>query len=138
MSSNKNMTNAIIVAFATMKDEQILTNSHFGSADSYVLYKCNSLECKKLQTIKNTTAEERSHNDPGKASSVTELLKKYNVNVIVARRFGPNLKRVNKNFVPVIVKSESVDETLKTIHRHTEEIINQWITKPEQRTNILL
>ncbi len=138
MKAKEKNSPTILVAFATLKDAKTLTKTHFGSADSYVLYQCDLSGYKYLKIIENSTKEERFHNDPVKATSVRELLQNHGVNVIVSKRFGPNITRVSKHFVPIIVKQDSIEEVINTVCSNVESIYQQWTNEPDQRTNILL
>lgn len=138
MNTTKQNSPSILVAFAAQNDEQTLTTTHFGSTDLFILYQYDCLGHQRMRVIKNTTQEERYHNDPEKAASVKTLLREHGINVVVAKRFGPNIKRIQKFFVPVIIKSESVDEAIEKLQNNWQAIYKQSTNAPEQRTHILL
>ncbi len=127
-----------IVALAATGNAQTLTTSHFGSAETYVLYRCNSQGCEKIRVVRNTTQEERHDGDPAKAASVRELLGQYHVDVLVARRFGPNISRIRRDFVPAITRATSVDESIADLLRSWLEIARQVEAVPERRNHVLL
>lgn len=92
-----------------------LTNEHFGSSKYFLIYEFD-LETKDLRFIKrieNSTQEEEKHGDTKKAKSVSELLK--NVFVLVAFRYGPNIIRIKKRFVPIISREKNIEKTLNKV-----------------------
>ena len=95
-------------------NETEFTNEHFGSSKYFLIYKFD-LETKDLRFLKrieNSTQEEE-HGDIKKAKSVSELLK--NVFVLVAFRYGPNIIRIKKRFVPIISREKNIEKTLHKI-----------------------
>jgi len=90
------------------------TNEHFGSSKYFLIYDFD-LETKDLRFLKrmeNSTQEEE-HGDIKKAKSVSELLE--NVFVLVAFRYGPNIIRIKKRFVPIISREKNIDKALNKI-----------------------
>jgi len=82
------------------------TNEHFGSSKYFLIYEFD-LETKDLrflERIENSTPEEEKHGDIKKAKSVSELLK--NVFILVAFRYGPNIVRIRKRFIPIISRKK--------------------------------
>ena len=91
------------------------TNEHFGSSKYFLIYDFD-LETKDLRFLKrieNSTQEEEKHGDIKKAKSVSELLK--NVFVLVAFRYGPNIIRIKKRFVPIISREKNIEKTLNKV-----------------------
>jgi predicted Fe-Mo cluster-binding NifX family protein len=96
-------------------NETEFTNGHFGSSKYFLIYDFD-LETKDLRLLKrieNSSQEEEKHGDIKKAKSVSELLK--NVFVLVAFRYGPNIIRIKKRFVPIISREKNIDKTLNKI-----------------------
>ena len=91
------------------------TNEHFGSSKYFLIYDFD-LEAKDLRFIKrivNSSQEEEKHGDIKKAKSVSELLK--NVFIFTAFRYGPNIIRIKKRFVPIISREKNIEKTLYKI-----------------------
>ena len=91
------------------------TNEHFGSSKYFLIYDFD-LEAKDLRFIKrivNSSQEEEKHGDIKKVKSVSELLK--NVFVFAAFRYGPNIIRIKKRFVPIISREKNIEKTLYKI-----------------------
>ena len=99
-----------------------LTNKHFGSSKHFLIYEFD-LETKDLRFIKrieNSTPEEEKHGDTKKEKSVSELLK--NVFVLVAFKYGPNIIRIKKRFVPIISREKNIRKTLNKIKLPSNKI----------------
>jgi len=47
--------------------------------------------------------------------NIYELLVEKNVEVGVTKVFGSNIKRVKKHFVPVLISTETIEESLEVI-----------------------
>jgi len=97
------------------------TNEHFGSSKYFLIYDFD-LETKDLRFLKrmeNSTQEEE-HGDIKKAKSVSELLE--NVFVLVAFRYGPNIIRIKKRFVPIISREKNIEEILNKVKLYINEI----------------
>lgn len=96
-------------------NETEFTNGHFGSSKYFLIHDFD-LETKDLRFLKrieNSTQEEEKHGDIKKAKSVSELLK--NVFVLVAFRYGPNIIRIKKRFVPIISREKNIEKTLNKV-----------------------
>lgn len=122
----------IIAAIATDDGESTIKR-HFGDAKKYLIYKVSLNEITLIKTISNDTDfEEETHADPRKAGSVAGLLQKENVNTAVSKAFGPNIKRIKKKFVCIIVNSEKVDESMKKVQENLAMIDEEWKKGPER------
>ena len=96
-------------------NETEFTNGHFGSSKYFLIYDFD-LETKGLRFLKrieNSSQEEEKHGDIKKAKSVSEFLK--NVFVLVAFRYGPNIIRIKKRFVPIISREKNIEKTLNKV-----------------------
>ena len=96
-------------------NETEFTNGHFGSSKYFLIYDFD-LETKDLRFLKrieNSSQEEEKHGDIKKAKSVSELLE--NVFVLVAFRYGPNIIRIKKRFVPIISREKNIEKTLNKV-----------------------
>ena len=122
-------------AFAT-GDGESFTNRHFGDNDYYDIYDITTSERKFIKRINNTTTviEEKTHADPGKAMGVTSLLKKENVQVVVSKVYGPNIKRIRKNFVCVLMNN-TISDSINIIMENSKVIFDEW-EKGKEREHI--
>ncbi|MCD4773351.1 MAG: hypothetical protein K8R41_08230, partial [Bacteroidales bacterium] len=97
----------------------------------------SSSETTFIKKISNTTEEdnEEIHADPKKAKGVTEMLKDENVKVVVSKIYGPNIKRIKKNFVCILMNDDDISESVKTIQQKIDIIVNEW-NKGESRNHL--
>ncbi len=129
----------LITAFAT-DDGKSFIDRHFGDADFYDIYEISSQSINLLKRIDNTTEEdddEDGHGDPVKAQGVTGMLKKEGVTMSVSRVFGPNLKRIKKKFLCIIVKEGSIEDSLKKLQDTFPALLEEW-SKGEERNFLRL
>jgi len=115
----------VIVACAT-DDGEKFTDKHFGDANHYLIYKIDNRCYVCIKKIDNTVEEERFHGDPKKAKSVSSILSKENVKILLSKRFGPNIVRMKKSFVPVLVKTERIEDGLKIMLENLNKILEEW------------
>ncbi len=121
-----------IAALAT-DDGDTFIDRHFGDARSYHLYALDGQRPRFLKAIPNTAPEESGHADPRKAGGIAKLLRAENVHVLATRIFGPNLKRIRKKFVCVILESHEISEGLDFLSANIGLIAEAW-DQGEERT----
>ncbi len=128
----------ITTAFATDNGKSF-TNKHFGDADYYMIYEISLSDAKFIKKISNTTEDddEEIHADPKKAKSVAKMLKNENVNVVISKIYGPNIKRIKKKFVCILMNNKDISECPKIIQKNINIIINEW-NKGEIRNHLNL
>ena len=126
----------LTIACATDEGKRLI-DRHFGDAERYDLYELKSDSVVFLRSIENTVPEEKGHADPEKAQNVGGLLKPAGVQVLVSGQFGPNLKRVKKKFVPIIVRVFEIESALNLVREHFQEIITQY-ERGEEKSHIIL
>ena len=125
----------IRVAFATDNGKTFM-GRHFGDADFYDIYEIDGNKANFIKRIDNTVDEdEEIHADPTKAKGISKLLLHENVNVVVSKIFGPNIKRIKKKFVCIVVKDEEIEEGINKICQNIEKIYNEW-EKGEERQHL--
>ncbi len=124
----------MIISCAT-DDGKNFVSRHFGDANYYEIYELIDDEFHYIDRITNTTGEEEMHADPKKAKGIVGLLVEKNVTVGLTKVFGPNIKRVKKHFVPVLISVDSIEDGLKKILKAKEEIQKQ-IELGENRSHI--
>lgn len=129
---------AIKVAFAT-DDGKTFMDRHFGDAEYYDVYEIDKDKSEFIKRIMNTTEEndENIHADPVKAKGVTSLFKDENIKVVISKIFGPNIKRIKKKFVCVLMNDNSISESIKNIQQSIHIIDNEW-NKGEERKHLNL
>ena len=114
------------VAFAT-DDGKTFMGRHFGDAEQYYIYEIDNENAKFINKIDNTTEEEEDvHADPKKAGSITKLLKQEKVQVVVSKVFGPNIRRIKRKFVCLLIKEQSIENSIGIIKNNLPKIIEEW------------
>lgn len=126
------------IAFATDNGESFNDN-HFGDSAYYYIYEMTSSGVEFIKNIKNTTEEDNEdiHADPRKAKGVTEMLKMENIQVVVSKVFGPNIKRIKKKFVCILMNDADISDSVKKAHKNIEVIQKEW-EEGETRNHINL
>jgi len=125
------------VAFAT-DDGKTFMGRHFGDARFYDIYELDEDQASFIKRIENTVDEEEDvHADPKKAKGISTLLLDEKVAVVVSKIFGPNIKRIKKKFVCIVVRDNEIDVGLKKICNNIEKIYIEW-EKGKERKHILL
>ena len=114
------------VAFATDNGKTFM-GRHFGDADFYDIYEISEMKANFIKRINNTIDEEEEvHADPKKAKGISELLLEEDISVVVSKVFGPNIKRIKKKFVCVIVKDEKIEDGVNKICSNIGKIYDEW------------
>ena len=114
------------VAFAT-DDGKTFMSRHFGDAEYYYIYEINKENAEFIKKISNTTEEEEdTHADPKKAKSIAKLLKQEQVQILVSKIFGPNIVRIKKKFVCILIKENSIKNSIDIIKSNFLTIAEEW------------
>ncbi len=127
---------SLVIAVATDDGKEFI-DRHFGDAAYYYIYRLFPDSIEFLKRIENTTEEERMHADPVKAQGITGTLKKEKVQVAVSRIFGPNIKRIGKKFVCVLIRHGSIEESFALLQKQFSLLLNA-LNAGEERTSIKL
>ena len=93
-----------------------------------------------LIRIENRTEEdldELEHGNIVKALSVSSLLKEEGVTMVISHIFGPNLKRIKKQFLCVINEEGNIKESIIKLKNNIPLLIEEW-SKNEERNFIKL
>ena len=126
-----------LIAFGT-DDGKNLNNDHVGMAQYYYVYEFSSGKEKLVEKRENTrfTGDENmKHGDPEKAKATSSVLK--GVDVLVGRKFGPNLPRLLDRFVCVLVTTTTIATAIEAIHNNMDRIAEEK-DKEEGRKHIVL
>jgi predicted Fe-Mo cluster-binding NifX family protein len=126
------------IAFAS-DDGKSFIDRHFGDSEYYYIYEMKASGIEFIKKIDNTTEEddEEIHADPVKAKGVTEMLKKEDIKVVIAKVFGPNIKRIRKKFVCILMNDTDISESVKKVQQKSDLILSEW-NKGEDRNHINL
>jgi predicted Fe-Mo cluster-binding NifX family protein len=126
-----------LAAFAT-DDGKTLNKDHFGMAKYFHVYRFSDdreeLE-EKRENVKFQGDESMMHGDPRKAKATSSVLQ--GVDVLVGRRFGPNIPRLLKKFACVVVRKDTIESGIVSIHENADRVV-QEIQNGENRKHIVL
>ena len=114
-----------IAAFST-DDGKTYVDKHSGDARYFDVYKISETETAFLNRIENSSPEEKKHADPEKAKGIGLFLKKEGVQVLVSKIFGPNVKRMKKQFVCIMMNDTAIADSLKKLQEKLPEIQTEW------------
>jgi predicted Fe-Mo cluster-binding NifX family protein len=126
----------LLIAFGT-DDGKNLNNDHVGMAKYFYVYEFSSGREQLVERRENLPfkGDESIHGDPEKAKATSSVLE--GVDVVVGRKFGPNLPRLVKKFVCVLVRTDTITRAIETIHNNMGRIAEEK-NKGEDRTHIVL
>ena len=127
----------LLIAFGT-DDGESLNNDHVGMAQYFYVYKFSNGGEKLVEKRENThfTGDEAmKHGDPEKAKATSSALK--GVDVLVGRKFGPNLPRLLGKFVCILVRTSTIATAIEAIHNNMDSIVEHK-DKGENRKHIVL
>ncbi len=113
-------------AFATDNGKTFMMR-HFGDAEYYDIYEIDKDQANFIKRISNTVDEEEEvHADPQKAKSIISLLLDEDVSVVVSKIFGPNIKRIKKKFVCIIINENELANSIDKIKSNLQTISVEW------------
>lgn len=122
-----NVDEVIMIAIGTDDGTLIQGKDHFGMAEQYQVWSYADNEVQYVETRKNVKYEEDEsikHGDPGKANATAEALK--NIDVLVGKRFGPNISRLKNKFVCAVVRGDpSIPRGIEIIRENINEILEE-------------
>jgi len=124
----------IIAAFST-DDGKTYIDKHSGDARFFDLYKIAPGTSQFLKRIINPPKKEKRHADPEKAQGIARLLKNEGVQAIVSKVFGPNIKRIRKQFVCIMMNDAEITQSLSVLQQKIDLILSEWEAGEER--NIL-
>lgn len=127
----------LLIAFGT-DDGENLNNDHVGMAKYFYVYKFLGGKEKFVEQRKNIGFkgdESMKHGDPEKARVTSSVLQ--NVDVLVGKKFGPNLPRLLKKFVCVLVRTDAISNAIEAVHNNMDRIAEER-NKREGRKHIVL
>ena len=127
----------LVAACATDIHGKTYIDRHFGNAETYAIYQISQERFEYITSLPNTSEEERVHADPKKAGSISKILKEAHVQILIAKKFGPNIVRVKKHFIPIIVNVAPIEEGLQKVMENFDMILNE-LHKGEKRKHLVL
>ena len=128
---------SLIVAFGTDDGINMKTDDHCGQSKYYYIYEITGdgySFIEKRENIKYSEDETLKHGDPGKAKAVSSVLE--GVDVIVCNIFGPNITRIVKKFVCVIVREKNLEKSVELVKNNFDRIKSE-VDNPDRKAIIL-
>ena len=115
----------LLIAFGT-DDGRNLKRDHVGKSKYFYVYRFSYDEEEFVERRKNVKYKEDEsmiHGDPGKAKATSTVLK--GLDVVVGRRFGPNLLRLLKKYVCIVARRETINDAIQLIHANMDKVIQE-------------
>jgi predicted Fe-Mo cluster-binding NifX family protein len=115
----------LLIAFATDNGKNF-NDDHFGMAKYYQIYRfCDDGEefVEQRENVKFQEDESKKHGDPAKAQATATVLS--GIDVLVSKKFGPNITRMVKKFVCVVVRTNVITDAIKIVKNHMDEVIEE-------------
>jgi len=126
-----------LIAFGT-DDGKNLNNDHVGMAKYFYVYEFSSSKEQLVEWRENVRFEgdeTMKHGDPEKAKATSSVLE--GVDVLVGKKFGPNLPRLVRKFVCVLVRTSTLTSAIEAVHNNMDRIAEEK-NKEEDRKHIVL
>ena len=127
----------LLIGFAT-NDGDNMIKDHAGQAKYFDVYSFSDGKAEFLERRDNSKYkgdETLKHGDPKKAQATLEALK--GLDVLVAKMYGPNLPRLLKKLLCVVVRTQKVSEAVEIVSVNLE-IVSQEHKKGEARKHLVL
>ena len=115
----------LLIAFATDNGKNF-NDDHFGMAKYYQIYRfCDDAEefVEQRQNVEFQEDESEKHGDPAKAQATSSVL--MGIDVLVSKKFGPNITRMAHKFVCVVVRTNVISDAIKIVKNHMDEVIEE-------------
>ena len=126
-----------LIAFGT-DDGENLNNDHVGMAKYFHVYEFSEGREKLIEKRENvsfTGDETMKHGDPEKAKATSSVLE--GIDVLVGKKFGPNLPRLLRKFVCVLVRTNAITTAVAAVNNNMDRIEEEK-NKEEDRKHIVL
>jgi len=127
----------LLIAFGT-DDGKNLNDDHVGMAKYFYVYRFSDNKgelIEQRENVKFKGDESIGHGDPEKAKATSSVLQ--GVDALVGKKFGPNLPRLLKKFVCVVVRTDTLSNAVEAIHNNMSRIVEAK-NKGQDRKHIVL
>jgi predicted Fe-Mo cluster-binding NifX family protein len=125
------------IAFST-DDGENLIKEHAGQAKYFDVYTFSNGDATFLERHDNSKYkgdETMKHGDPKKAKATMEALN--NVDVLVAKMYGPNLPRLLKKLLCIVVRTNKITDAIEILKKYIGKIQEEY-QKGESRKHLVL
>jgi len=127
----------LLVAFSTDDGENMI-KEHAGQAKYFDVYRFsegNAVVLERRDNSKYKGDEAMKHGDPKKAQATMEALR--GANVLVNKMFGPNLPRLLKKLLCVVVRTEKISDAIEILKQNWVRVQEEY-QKGESRKHLVL
>ncbi len=127
----------LLVAFCT-DDGTNMINEHAGQARYFDIYEFSDKGTEFLERSDNSKYkgdETIKHGDPKKAQATMEALKR--AHVLVNKMFGPNLPRLLKKLLCVVVRTDKITDAIDVLKKNWARVEEEY-QKGESRKHLVL
>ena len=126
----------LLIAFG-IDDGKNLNNDHVGMAKYFYVYEFSHGKEKLIERRENVDfkGDESIHGDPEKAKATSSVLE--GVDVLVGKKFGPNLPRLVRKFVCVVARTITITSAIEAVHNNMGRIVEEK-NKQADRKHIVL
>ena len=125
-----------LIAFGT-DDGRNLNNDHVGMAEYFYVYQFSDGKEELVEKRENVKfkGDESMHGDPEKAKATSSVLE--GIDVLVGRKFGPNLPRLLRKFVCVVVRTNTLTSAIEAVHNNMDRIAEEKNKEGDRRHIVL-
>ena len=127
----------LLVAFGT-DDGVHLNDDHVGMAKEFHVYEFTDdgqTLVERRQNSKFAGDETMMHGDPEKAKATSAVLS--GIDVLVGRKFGPNITRLLTKFACVVVRTREVNSAVEAVRANIDSVVEQH-SKGVDRKHLVL
>ena len=128
----------LLVAFGTDDEKHLKADDHVGMSRYFMVYKISATGHEFVELRENSKykgREDLAHGDAKKAEATTSALE--HIDVLVGRRFGPNLPRLLAKFLCVVVRTDTVADAIRTVQANLKAVGTEH-SKGEARKHLVL
>jgi len=127
----------LLIAFST-DDGETMIKGHAGQAKYYDVYRFSDGKVEFLTRRDNAKYkgdETLKHGDPKKARATLEALN--GLHVLVAKTYGPNLPRLLKKLLCVVVRTQKIPDAVEIVRKNVKAVWEAY-QKGESRKHLVL
>jgi predicted Fe-Mo cluster-binding NifX family protein len=127
----------LLIGFSTNDGEEMI-NDHAGQARYFDVYRLSSGQAEFIERRANSKYkgdEALKHGDPKKAKATLAALE--GLHVLVARTYGPNLPRLLKRLLCVVIRTQKISDAVEIMQANAERVQEEY-EKGEARKHLVL
>jgi predicted Fe-Mo cluster-binding NifX family protein len=127
----------LLIAFST-DDGETMIKGHAGEAKYYDVYRFSDGKAEFLTRRDNSKYkgdETLKHGDPKKARATLQALD--GLHVLVAKTYGPNLPRLLKKLLCVVVRTQKITDAVEIVRKNLKAVWEAY-QKGESRKHLVL